>query len=266
MTVLLEIENLSKSFEDKKGIFSSTQFTAVEGVSFKLKSKRTLAIIGKNGSGKSTLVKMIVGIIPPSSGTIFFKGKSLPFGDYSYRTQHIRMVFQDPNTAFNPKLNIGQILDTPLRLSTKLNEEERNEKIFSTLKLVGFYPDHANVRIGTMSISQKQRIALARALILEPEIIITDDVLGSLDATVKTQLMNLMLEIQERLGISYIYVGQHLGIIKHISDEVLVMNEGKMIEYGETQNIFTSPQHEITKRLIESHFGQSLTESSWPVR
>lgn len=266
MSDLLQIKNLCKSFDDNVGIFSSTQFVAVENISFQLERKKTLAIIGKNGSGKSTLVKMIVGIIAPTEGKILFKNNPLIFGDYHYRSQHIRMVFQDPNSSFNPKLNVGQILDTPLRLATTLNEKERDEKIFSTLKLVGLYPDHTNIKINTMSISQKQRVALARALILEPEIIITDDALGSLDATVKTQLMNLMLEIQEKLGISYIYVGQHLGIIKHISDNVLVMDEGKMIEYGTTKEIFTHPNNDITKRLIESHFGNLLTEVSWDKR
>ncbi|MFU2058674.1 ATP-binding cassette domain-containing protein [Avibacterium volantium] len=266
MSALLKIENLSKSFDDNVGIFSSSQFVAVENVSFQLERKKTLAIIGKNGSGKSTLVKMIVGIIAPSAGEILFKNNPLQFGDYHYRSQHIRMVFQDPNSSFNPKLNVGQILDTPLRLATDLTEEERDEKIFATLKLVGLYPDHASIKINTMSVSQKQRVALARALILEPEIIITDDALGALDATVKTQLMNLMLEIQEKLGISYIYVGQHLGIIKHISDDVLVMDEGKMIEYGTTRDVFTHPQNDITKRLVESHFGRLLTDESWQIR
>ncbi|PJG83197.1 ATP-binding cassette domain-containing protein [Caviibacterium pharyngocola] len=260
---LLQVSDLSKSFDDNVGIFGTTQFAVVEKISFNLEHKQTLAIIGKNGSGKSTLAKMIVGILKPTEGEILFNGNRLTFGDYQYRAKHIRMVFQDPNTAFNPKLNIGQILDAPLRLATRLDEHERNQKIFNTLRLVGLYPDHANVKINTLSISQKQRVALAGALILEPEIIIADDALGALDATVKTQLMNLMLEIQERLGISYIYVGQHLGIIKHIADNLLVMDNGQMIEYGETRSIFTSPQNEITKRLVESHFGSVLDDSSW---
>ena len=173
------------------------------------------------------------------------------------------MVFQDPNTAFNPRLNVGQILDIPLLLATHLNEQERNQKIFNILKLVGMHPDHANIKINTLSVSQKQRIALARALILDPQIIIIDDAVGSLDTTVKTQLTNLMLELQNKLGLAYIYVGQHLGIIKHIADEILVMEDGVMIEYGETRSIFTDPQTDITKRLIESHFGKILDDSSW---
>lgn len=263
MSVLLEVQDLSKYFFDTVGIWGVNSFAAIENISFALEHKKTLAIIGKNGSGKSTLAKMIVGIIEPTSGQIIFDGKPLTFGDYQYRAQHIRMVFQDSNSAFDPKLNIGQILDVPLRLTTDLDEEQRNEKIFSTLRLVGLHPDHANIKINTMSASQKQRIALARALILEPEIVITDDALGLLDTTVKTQLMNLMLEIQEKLGIAYIYVGQHLGMIKHIADDVLVMDNGQVIEYGPTRRLFTQPHTDITKRLVESHFGRLLTDDSW---
>lgn len=263
---LLEVENLSKSFTDQITLFGANQLIAVDNVSFSLNRKRTLAIIGKNGSGKSTLAKMIVGIIPASTGKIILRNKPLQFGDHQYRAKHIRMVFQDPNSAFNPRLNVGQILDAPLRSLTALDTQARNEKIFQTLKLVGLYPDHANIKINTMSASQKQRVALARALILDPEIIIADDALGGLDATVKTQLTNLMLSLQQRLGISYIYVGQHLGIIKHIADDVLVMDEGKMIEYGSTKTLFTTPQTDVTKRLVVSHFGRLLDENSWRVK
>ncbi len=263
MTPLLQVEDLSKTFKDDAGLFRSNEFKAVHNVSFMLERKKTLALIGSNGSGKSTLAKMIVGITKPTSGKIIFNGTPLEFGDYPYRAKHIRMIFQDPNTSFNPRLNIGQILDAPLRLLTDLNELQRNEKIFNTLRLVGLYPDHANVRIHTISASQKQRVALARTLILEPDIIISDDALSSLDASVKTQLTNLMLEVQERLGIAYIYVGQHLGLIKHVADEILVMDNGQMIEYGATRKLLSHPKSEITKRFVESHFGRELDDSAW---
>ena len=260
---LLHVENLTKTFKKELDLFGDGYFHAVENVSFTLDAGKTLAIIGRNGSGKSMLAKMIVGITEPTSGKILFQNQPLIFGDYTYRAKHIRMVFQDPNTAFNPRLNVGQILDAPLLLTTSLNEQQRTQKIFDILTLVGMHPDHVTIKINTLSISQKQRIALARALILDPQIIIIDDALGSLDATVKTQITNLMLSLQEKFGLTYIYVGQHLGIIKHIADEVLVMEEGKMIEYGDTYSLFTSPQSDVTKRLIESHFGKILDETSW---
>ena len=165
---LLQVENLSKTFDEPAKLFGSEQFYAVKDVSFTLNRKETLAIIGKNGSGKSTLVKMIAGITPPTSGKILFNDLPLQFEDFHYRAQHIRMVFQDANSAFNPRLNIGQALDAPLRLITDWDEETRNEKIFETLSLVGLYPDYTNLKIKHLSVSQKQRIALARALILQP--------------------------------------------------------------------------------------------------
>ena len=263
MTALLEVEELSKTFKQSTGLFGSTELKAVEQIYFRLERKQTLAIIGNNGSGKSILAQMLVGIIKPTSGRILFNGTPLKYGDHQYRAKHIRMMFQDHSASLNPRLNAGQILDAPLRLLTNLNEAQRNEKIFHTLRLVGLYPDHANVRINLMSISQKQRIAFARALILEPEIIICDDALNALDASVKTQLTNLMLEVQEKFGISYIYVGQHLGIIKHISDQMLVIDQGQMIEYGTTRKLLSQPKADITRRLVESYFGKILDNSAW---
>lgn len=260
---LLNVKNLSKHFTDRIGLWRKQTFYAVREVSFTLNHQETLAIIGANGAGKSTLAKMLAGIIEPSEGEIRFKDQALTFGDYRFRAKRIRMVFQDPNDAFDPNDNIGRILDAPLKLTTTLSEEERNERIFRTLKLVGLYPEHALVPINSASSSQKQRVALARALILNPEIIIIDDTLSHLDFSVKSQLTNLMLKLQGQLGISYIYVGQNLGLIKHMADKLIVMDQGEMVEYGETKQILLEPQHPITKRLIESHFGKTLTEAAW---
>ena len=260
---LLQVIDLCKTFDSPSRWFGSSEFNAVENVSFTLEKKQTLAIIGKNGSGKSTLVKMIAGMIKPTSGEIKFNNTLLDFDNSSYRAQHIRMVFQDVNSAFNPRQNIGQALDEPLRLTTDWDEETRNQKIFETLTMVGLYPDYTNLKIKNLSESQKERVALARAFILEPEIIIVDDALTGLDISVCVQLMNLSLELQSRLGVAYIYVGQDLGLIKHIADHVLVMDEGKMIEYGTPKELFCYPQTNVTKRLVESHFGDLLNESAF---
>lgn len=260
---LLEVRNLNKRFTDRVSMFHKQDFYAVKDVSFSLNYQETVAVIGDNGAGKSTLVKMIAGIVEPTSGDILLKGKPLSFGDYKTRAKHLRMIFQDLNDAFDPNLNIGQILDLPLMLATNLNETERNQRIFQTLKLVGLYPEDAVVPIRHASSSQKQRIALARALILNPEIIIVDDTLTSLDFSVKTQLTNLLLNLQEKLGLAYIYVGQNLGVIKHLSDMLMVMDKGEVIEYGKTKDVLLNPQQAITLRLIESHFGTKLSADSW---
>ncbi|MDO4698982.1 MAG: ATP-binding cassette domain-containing protein [Pasteurellaceae bacterium] len=260
---LLDVQSLSKRFTDRIGFFRQQDFYAVKNVSFQLEQKQTLAIIGANGAGKSTLAKMLVGITEPTSGKMIFKDRPLQYGDYDFRAKKIRMVFQDPNDAFDPNYNIGQILDSPLKLATTLSEENRNERIFKTLKLVGLYPEHALIPISEVSSSQKQRVALARALILNPEIVIFDDSLSALDFSLKSQLTNLMLNLQERLGLSYIYVGQNLGLIKHIADTLMVMDGGEVVELGKTKEVLLNPQHPITVRLIESHFGKKLTEQAW---
>lgn len=260
---LLEVQHLSKQFTDRIGLFRQQAFYAVKDVSFSLAPQETLAIIGDNGAGKSTLAKMLVGITEPSAGTMHFNGRALTFGDHAFRAKKIRMIFQDPNDAFDPNYNIGQILDSPLRLATQLTEAERNERIFRTLKLVGMYPEHSLIHISETSSSQRQRIALARALILNPEIIIFDDTLSALDFPLKSQLTNLMLTLQARLGLAYIYVGQNLGLIKHIADKLMVMDHGEVVEYGETKKVLRQPQHPITIRLIESHFGGRLSEAAW---
>lgn len=260
---LLTVEKLTKHFTDRIGLFRKQTFYAVKEVSFTLNRQETIAIIGANGAGKSTLAKMLAGITQPSSGEIKLQDKQLHFGDHDFRANKIRMIFQDPNDAFDPNQNIGQILDTPLKLTTKLSEEERNVRIFRTLKRVGMYPENTLIPIKDASNSQKQRVALARALILQPEIIIIDDTLSALDFSVKSQLLNLMLSLQERLGISYIYVGQHLGLIKHIADKIMVMENGEVVEYGETKEVLLNPKHPITARLIESQFGKRLTEQAW---
>lgn len=260
---LLQVSHLNKAFYDSALLFRLRPFYAIKNISFTLQPQKTLAIIGKNSSGKSTLANVVAGLLPPSSGTLSFKGTKLTYGDYHFRAKHIRILFQNPDVMFLPHLNVGQILDAPLHIITRMSQAERDKKISQALRLVGLYPDHANIYIHAMSTSQKQRVALARALILNPEILIIDDALANLDTSVKIQMMNLLLKVQKKLGISYLYVGQNLGIVKHIADDVLVMEQGEMVEYGETKHIFTQPLSDTTKRLIESEFGSVLTQSAW---
>ncbi|MBD1228428.1 putrescine export ABC transporter ATP-binding protein SapF [Xenorhabdus griffiniae] len=260
---LLEVKNLTKTFRYRTGLFRRHQLDAVKPVSFTLQSKKTLAILGANGSGKSTLARMLSGVIEPSSGEILINGHKLSYGDYSYRSQRIRMIFQDPSTSLNPRQRIGQILDMPLILNTKLSPSEREKRINQTLRQVGLLPDHANYYPHMLASGQKQRVALARALILQPQIIVADEALASLDVSMRSQIINLMLELQEKHGISYIYVTQHLGMMKHISDQVLVMHQGEVVERGNTAEVLASPLHDITRKLIASHFGEALSAEAW---
>ena len=263
METLLEVRDLCKTYRYKTGLFRPQHIDAVKNVSFTLRERQTLAIIGENGSGKSTLAKMLSGMIAPSSGEIIINNHPLEFGDYGYRSQVIRMIFQDPGTSLNPRQRVSQILDLPLRLNSGLSAEQRELRIIETLRKVGLLRDHAGYYPHMLAPGQKQRLALARALILEPKVIVADEALASLDMTMRSQLVNLMLELQERDGLSYIYVTQHLGMMKHISDLVMVTHQGQVVERGGTADVLASPLHDLTRRLINSHFGEALTADAW---
>ena len=236
---LLEVRNLSKTFRYRTGWFRRQTVEAVKPLSFTLREGQTLAIIGENGSGKSTLAKMLAGMIEPTSGELLIDDHPLHFGDYSFRSQRIRMIFQDPSTSLNPRQRISQILDFPLRLNTDLEPEQRRKQIIETMRMVGLLPDHVSYYPHMLAPGQKQRLGLARALILRPKVIIADEALASLDMSMRSQLM------------------------KHISDRVLVMHQGEVVERGSTADVLASPLHELTKRLIAGHFGEALTADAW---
>ncbi|MCF8581545.1 ATP-binding cassette domain-containing protein [Enterobacter ludwigii] len=243
---LLEVRNLSKTFRYRTGLFHRQTVEAVKPLSFMLGERQTLAIIGENGSGKSTLVKMLAGMVEPTTGELLIDDQPLSFGDYSFRSQRI-----------------SQILDFPLRLNTDLEPEARQKQIIETLRLVGLLPDHVSYYPHMLAPGQKQLLGLARALILLPKVIVCDEALASLDMSMRSQLINLLPELQEKQSISYIYVTQHLGMMKHISDQVLVMHQGEGVERGSTADVLSSPLHDLTKRLIAGHFGEALTADAW---
>ncbi|WP_260259243.1 peptide ABC transporter ATP-binding protein [Vibrio intestinalis] len=254
---LLEVTNLSKSFVTRSGIFRRKEQHAVKPVSFTLEAGQTIGFIGQNGSGKSTLARMLAGMVEPSSGEIRVNGDLLEHKDYSTRCKLIRMIFQDPNTSLNPRIQIGRILEGPLKRNTNMPPEARMRRVKDTLLRVGLLPEHAYFYPQMLATGQKQRVCLARALILQPSIIVADEALNGLDMAMRSQIINLFLELQEEMGVSFVYVSQHIGVVKHITDKVMVMHEGNVVEAGDTQSILTCPEHPITQRLIESHFNKA---------
>lgn len=232
MEMLLQVRNLSKTYRYRSGLFRHRHVKAVKPVSFTLHERQTLAIIGENGSGKSTLAKMLSGMEEPSAGELLIGNHLLKYGDYLYRSQRIRMIFQDSSTLLNPRQRVGQLLDATLRLNTNLETTDRQQRINQTLRQVGMLPDHAYYYPHMLASGQKQRVALARVLILQPKVIIADEALASLDMSMRSQIINLMLDLQENYGISYIYITKELGMMKHISDQVMVMHAGEIVERG----------------------------------
>lgn len=249
---LLTVKNIAKTFIHKSPLGRPETFHAVKSCSFQIETKKTVAIIGKNGSGKSTLAKMLVGIIEPTDGELYIGNQRLEFGDYSVRSQMIRMIFQDPAASLNPQQRIGEILDMTLELNSDWNFKQRQELIHKTLKQVGLLQEHAEYYPSMLAAGQKQRVAMARALILQPLIVIADEPLAALDMPIRAQIINLMLELQEKEDITFIYVTQDIEIMKHISDYVIVMHEGEIIEQGSLDKIINKPEHQITKQLLNS--------------
>ncbi|EGU37820.1 peptide ABC transporter ATPase [Vibrio ichthyoenteri ATCC 700023] len=257
MSALLEVTGLSKTFKTRSGLFSRKEQVAVKPVSFTLEAGQTIGFIGQNGSGKSTLARMLAGMVEPTAGEIRVNGDLLEHKDYSTRCKLIRMIFQDPNTSLNPRIQIGRILEGPLKRNTSMPPEARVKRVKDTLLRVGLLPEHAYFYPQMLATGQKQRVCLARALILQPSIIVADEALNGLDMAMRSQIINLFLELQEEMGVSFIYVSQHIGIVKHITDKVMVMHQGDVVEAGDTQQILSCPEHPITQRLIESHFNKA---------
>ncbi|WP_076418186.1 ATP-binding cassette domain-containing protein [Colwellia sp. UCD-KL20] len=259
MIPLLNVNELSKEFKKPGYVFNRKKHTALYPISFNIHAYKTLAIVGESGSGKSTLAKLLVGAEKPTSGEIKLNGQLLQAGNFKQRCQHIRMIFQDSSTTLNPSLTIQQLLDEPLKLNTNLDELERSQLISETLQQVGLLSDHMNFYPHMFSGGQKQRISLARAIILKPQVIILDEALASLDPSLRSQMINLLLDIQEQMGLAFILISHNLGIVKHFSDDIIVLNKGKVIEEGKTLDVLSAPQKKYTKKFIMSQQFQLLS-------
>lgn len=250
MTELLKVEELSKCYQQKDFWFKKKVTTALEPISFSIEAHQTLAIIGDTGAGKSTLAKLLVGAEPASSGSIYLNGHKLRDSSYKQRCQYIRMIFQDSGTTLNPSLTILQLLDEPLKLNTSYNEKKRQELIRTTLQQVGLLGDHMNFYPHMFSGGQKQRISLARAIILQPQVIILDEALAALDPSLRSQMINLLLDLQQQMGLAYILISHNFGIIRHFSDKVMVLSKGSVVESGKTLEVMNKPQHKVTQKLL----------------
>ncbi|TMM46792.1 peptide ABC transporter ATP-binding protein [Colwellia ponticola] len=252
MTVLLDVQEISKSFKLKGYWYHKRTFTALSPLSFTIEANKTLAIVGETGSGKSTLAKILVGAETPTQGEIYLHGQLLQKKRFKQRCQHVRMIFQDSGTTLNPSLTIQELLDEPLILNTDLDEKERQQLIHKTLQKVGLLGEHMNFYPHMFSGGQKQRISLARAIILEPQVIILDEALAALDPSLRSQMINLLLDLQQQMGLAYILISHNLGIVRHFSDDIMVMSHGKVVESGKTLEIMRKPKHKVTQRLIMS--------------
>lgn len=252
MTKLLEVKSLSKYYAQKGGWLRKKRICALEPISFSIETGETIAIMGETGSGKSTLAKLIAGAEIPSSGEIYLNGDYLNPHNYQQRCRQIRMIFQDSLSSLNPQLTLGKQLLEALRFNTNWSLAQQQEHVYTTLQKVGLLPDHFNFYPHMLSSGQQQRVCIARAILLEPQIIVADEAFAALDPSIRAQIINLILDLQEDMGISFIFASHSPEIVKHVADKILVMHRGKMIEFGPTEALLTNPTEQLTKILLQS--------------
>lgn len=254
MTSLLRVENLKKNYLHKGRWWTPRRISALKDISFELASGQTLAIMGETGSGKSSLAKIIAGAERPSGGKIFLRDSELKPHDYSFRCRHIRMVFQDTDASLNPHLTIGKQLEEPLIFNTHLNPEQRREAVAEALLKVGLLPEHAVFHSHMMSTGQKQRACIARAIMLNPDIIVADEALAALDSSIRAQIINLLLDLQRDMKMSYIFVSHSPEIIRHIADKVMIMRRGEIIAFDDTSRIYEQPEDPYIESLLQQTY------------
>ncbi|GAA0351411.1 ABC transporter ATP-binding protein [Bacillus horti] len=252
---LLKISDLEKKFKMNKSWFQAPQYVhAVNGVNLTLNKNETHSIVGESGSGKSTTGRCILRLIEPTSGKVEFDGidiTTLTKKEMKRMRKDIQMVFQDPMDSMNPRLTIKEILSEPL-IANKVPKKEHDEKILETIQLVGLSDMHLSRYAHELSGGQRQRIGIARAIILRPRVIILDEPVSALDVSVQSQILNLLLDLQEDLDLSYLFISHDLGVVEHIADKVSVMYLGQVVETSTKENVFNNPLHPYTKALISA--------------
>ena len=257
MTALLEAKNLVKHFVGTRSVFGRpTAFVrAVDGVSFSVKAGETLALVGESGCGKSTVSRLVLRLIEPDQGEISFEGRDLlAMGASELRAfrRDAQIIFQDPYASLNPRMTVGQILAEPVVLHDLVPAEQRHKRVEELLRLVGLEPRAARRYAHEFSGGQRQRIAIARALAVEPKLIICDEPVSALDVSIRSQILNLLRDLQQRLGLAYIFVSHDLAVVKHIADRVAVMNLGHIVETADAEALFASPRHPYSRALLSA--------------
>lgn len=253
---LLSVTGLKKYFEISQGMFKpKIVVKAVDDVSFDIYKGETFALVGESGCGKSTTGRTILKLTEPTAGEVLFKGQNIANLSYEamrrLRSQ-MQMVFQDPYASLNPKKTIQQILMEPLAVHHKFEPQERLQKIIEILKVVGLSEAHLHRYPHEFSGGQRQRIGIARAVILNPDFIVADEPVSALDVSVQSQVINLMLEIQKKLQLTYLFISHDLSVIQHMTDRVAVMYLGRIVEIATTEELFDSPKHPYTQALLSA--------------
>ena len=253
---LLEANNLSQFYNVSRGIFTkAATLRAVDGASFSVEKGKTLAVVGESGCGKSTLARMITMIELPTSGELTIAGSRVD-GASAETLRRLRpkvqMVFQNPYGSLNPRQKIGAILEEPLAVNTSLTKPQRVEKARAMMTAVGLRPEHYDRYPHMFSGGQRQRIAIARALMLEPDILVLDEPVSALDISIQAQVLNLLADLQKQHNLAYLFISHDLSVVRHIANEVMVMYLGRVVEQGDAKRLFSDPLHPYTKALLSA--------------
>ncbi|QSR87539.1 ABC transporter ATP-binding protein [Candidatus Methylacidiphilum infernorum] len=255
---LLSVDRLKVYFPLRKGLFGRAKefVKAVDDVSFSIEKGQTVGLVGESGSGKTTIGRAIVKLLNPTSGSIFFEGApihNLSQGQFRPYRKKIQMIFQDPHNSLNPRLNVEAILREPLDIHFPgLSKNQKREKIVELLEKVGLKADHIFRYPHEFSGGQRQRIGIARAIAVNPQLIVCDEPVSALDVSVQAQIINLLLDLQEELHLSYLFISHDLAVVEYVSDYILVLYKGKIVEEGLPEEIYKNPKQEYTKKLISA--------------
>ena len=255
--VLLEARNLVKEFPVRGGVVGRTvaKVHAVSDVSFSLARGETLGLVGESGCGKSTTGRLLLHLIEPTSGSVLFEGRDLAtLGRRELRKlrQRFQIVFQDPYSSLNPRMTTGAAIAEPMRVHKGLSSKDADEKTQDLLQLVGLSPEHANRYPHEFSGGQRQRIGVARALALDPDLLVLDEPVSALDVSIQAGIVNLFRDLQQRLGLSYVFIAHDLSVVRHVSDRVGVMYLGQIVEMGSRDELYTRPAHPYTQALLSA--------------
>jgi peptide/nickel transport system ATP-binding protein len=250
---LLEIRDVARRFEVRRGLFAPRRtLTAVGGVSLALPRGEVLGLVGESGCGKSTLARMVLGLDAPSAGEVLVEGRPVASLGRLERARLVQPVFQDPYSSLNPRRSVESIIGQPLLVHGEGTPAERRDRVAEMLGLVGLGPRHAAAYPSQLSGGQRQRVAIARALILRPALVVCDEPTSALDVSVQAQILNLLMDLQSRLGLSYLFISHNLAVVQLIATRVAVMYLGRVVEEGAAEVVLRDPLHPYTRALLAS--------------
>ncbi|HRO10515.1 ABC transporter ATP-binding protein [Amaricoccus sp.] len=250
---VLETRGIVRDYVSGGGFGARRVVRALKGIDLKVERGKTLAVVGESGCGKSTLARIITMIDPPTGGTLLIEGREVDIARHGVSREmrrKVQIVFQNPYGSLNPRQKIGDVLSEPLKLNTDFSAGDRRDRAMAMLLKVGLRPEHFNRYPHMFSGGQRQRIAIARAVMVHPVLLVLDEPVSALDLSVQAQILNLLQDLQDEFSLTYVFISHDLSVVRHVADDVMVMNKGEAVEYRSRDDIFAAPEHPYTRTLF----------------